>query len=211
MKKLVSILLAALMLLGCCAALAEEAAPFTFRGGLHWGMTVDEVIAAEGVQPVRTEEYSYHITKVVFENMTVSSYSCTITYWFVDGGLAQSEIKLSDEWSYFDYKDPEIVKELSTALDYAYGEAVSADAVADEKLIAAYEAITNGKPSSTISFSVDYDKLYRYWLPADGSAIAIAGHNDALFLHYVNVEIDWENAICEEAPVVTPVPNTTGL
>lgn len=211
MKKIVSILLAALMLLGCCAAFAEEAAPFTFRGGLHWGMTIDEVIAAEGVQPVSTEEYSYHITKVVFENMTVSSYNCTITYWFVDGGLAQSEIKLSDDWNYFDYKDPQIVKDLGAALDYAYGAAVDAETEPDAKLVAAYEAITDGKPTNTISFSVNYDKLYRYWLPAAGSAIAIAGHDDALFLHYVNVEIDWTNAICEEAPVITPAPNTFGL
>lgn len=211
MKKLVSVLLVLMMLLAGSAAFAESS--FSFRGGLHWGMTLEELIAVEGVQPASTEEYTYHITKAVFENMTVSSYNCTITYWFVDGGLAQSEILLNRGWNYFDFKKPQIVTDLGNALAYAYGEAADMNAEADPKLLTAYEAIMDGKPTSGIIYanSINYDKLYCYWLPAADSAIAIVGHDEAMFLHYVNVDIDWVNALNEAAPVITPVPNTFGL
>lgn len=210
MKKLVSVLLAALMLLCCGAAMAEASAPFSFRGGLTWGMTAEEVIAIEGVQPAKTEEYSYHITKLVFEDRQVSNYNCTITYWFVDGGLQQSQITLENTWNYLQYPQPAIIDEMGNALSYAYGEP-AAEENADERLTAAFEAITDGLPKSGFDFSINYSKLYTCWMPAENTAIAIAGHDEALFLHYLNVDIDWSNAITEPAPVVTPVPNITGL
>ena len=211
MKKLVLVLLAALMLLCCSAALAEEGAPFSFRGGLTWGMSMEEVTAIEGVEPSETVEYSYHITQLVFENRKVSSYNCKIVYWFVDGGLQQSQILLEEGWNFYSMVRPQVVTEMGNALSYAYGEMADLNN-ADEKMLAAFEAITRGvKPSQFSVAATNGSRVYSYWLPAADTAIALAGHHDAIYLHYVNYSLDWDNAINEPAPVVTPVPDLTGL
>ena len=219
MKKIFSLFLIAMLLLACLPALAEDAPAFSFRGGLTWGMTADQVIAIEGVEPDAAEEYSHHISKLVFHNRTVSAYTCTITYWFVDGGLAQSEILLDENWNYLEFKQPQIVTDLSLALSTVYGETINEenyaliDAETTEDMNADWEAILDGKAESNggFQFTVKYHNTYCGWHPADGTFILISGHDEALYLHYLDYSIDWENAINEPAPVATPVPNTTGL
>lgn len=216
MKKIVAAILAALLLLTCLPALAETPA-FTFRGGMTWGMTPEQVIAIEGATPYATEAYSHHITKVVFHNRAVSAYNCTITYWFVDGGLAMSEIVLEDSWNHLEYKTPQTVTDLSNALSTVYGTAITEDTLntvpaADyQDWSADWEALLAGKSTGAFSFKINYDKVYSGWWPVSGTAIVVAGHDEALYLHYMNYAIDWDNAINEPAPAVTPVPNTTGL
>ena len=58
MKKIFA-MLTVLCLLCSTAALAENAAPFTFRNGISFGMTENEVLAAEG--NVRFERDREHI------------------------------------------------------------------------------------------------------------------------------------------------------
>ena len=219
MKKLVSVLLVLFMLLSSCVAFAEattepvEVAPFTFRGGLTWGMSMDEVVAIEGVQPVEIEEYSYHITKYVFEDRPFSNLSCTITYWFVDDGLQQSQVLLESPWDFFDLATPAIVDSLTPSLEAVYGPATKDLEKADEQLIAAYKAITSGKKPEGFyvpSFETVGKTVYSLWVPAEDSAIALVGYNETLYLHYLNTSIDWDVAINEPAPEVIPI-DTTGL
>ena len=47
MKRIVSVLLLAVLMLFCAAAMAEG---FSFRNGITWGMTYDEVDATEGAE-----------------------------------------------------------------------------------------------------------------------------------------------------------------
>lgn len=207
MKKLVSVLLAALMLLCCGAAMAEAPAPFSFRGGLTWGMTAEEVIAIEGVQPDSTEEYSYHITKLVYKSRQVSSYTCPVTYWFVDGGLAQAEMKLGVGESFYFLDLPETVVDMTNALTYAYGEPTGVDAMS-----VSMTAITTGiVPTTGIVVDIDAEHVFDTWAPAEGTEITLISHDGYIYLRYVNNAIDWANAINEPAPVVTPVPDITGL
>jgi len=227
MKKLVSIVLAVLMLLGGFSAIAEEdvvpaeetalavveyPAPFTFRGGLTWGLSLDEVIAIEGAKPAQVEEYSYHVTKAVFNNRPLSSYTCNITYWFVDGGLQQSQILLEDTWTFQSMDHPAIIDNLSPSLEAVYGEPLDLDAASDP-FVAAYDAVCFGKkpsPYTIVSFGPFSRFIYRLWQPTENSTIAIIAHNEALYLHYLNTDIDWDLAINEPEPDIIPI-DTTGL
>ena len=222
MKKLVSLLLAALMLLCCCSALAEEAvsapeatpipeptpvpAPFVFRGGLTWGMSAEEVIAIEGVAPNDTLNYSYHITKLVFYNRPVSSFNCTVTYWFYDGGLAQAQMQLCHSKTSIFFEDPEEVVTMRNALTYAYGKPTGVETMSD-----AMSAIADGVIPAFIMPEVDIEHVFDTWQPAADAEITLIYHDDYIYLHYINRAIDWYDAINAPAPVVTPVPNINGL
>ena len=87
MKKIVAILLAVLTLCTCFAC-AEESA-FTFRNGLHWGMTPEEVLAAEGRTAFDAEGSLGPITKaLLLADISVSKYTASGACLFVDGKLA---------------------------------------------------------------------------------------------------------------------------
>ena len=192
MKKIVAILLAALMFCTCFAC-AEESA-FTFRNGLHWGMTPDEVLAAEG----RTEywdfdELSYTASTGELEDLMVSKFEADITYLFVNGQLACLEIGL-DLWHEYDAEDIEYLKQ---ALSIVYG-----------------EADPNLPVPATVAALMemsDYTVVCG-WQPAADSYVAILSNGRYIELGYFNVNVDFVAEAQTVAPTPTPEPiNTNGL
>ncbi|MBR6667875.1 MAG: hypothetical protein IKL25_05895 [Clostridia bacterium] len=192
MKKIIAALLAALMLCTCFAC-AEESA-FTFRNGLHWGMTPDEVLAVEG----RTEywdfdELSYTASITELEDLMVSKFEADIVYFFVEGKLACVEIDPA-LWHEYDAEDIEYLKQ---ALSIVYG-----------------EADPNLPVPATVAALMemsDYTVVCG-WQPTEDTYIGIMSNGNYIELGYFNVNVDFVAEMMSVAPTPTPEPiNTNGL
>lgn len=194
MKKIVAILLAALML--CMSvACAEAAEVFTFRNGLHWGMTPAEVLAVEGRAAADDEEeMSYTAMAILLEDLALSKFEADISYLFVDGKLAMLEIDPS-LWLEYDAEDIEYLKQ---ALSIVYGpvdETLPVPAYVQKGLMEANEyAVTCG------------------WQPAADTYVAVLSNGRYIELGYFNVNVDFVAELQTVAPTPTPEPiNTFGL
>jgi len=84
MKKLLLMLMATVLLL-CGAAMAEE--PFTFREGLQWGMSPDEVQAAEGQEFTESYEFGSRMSMAIIDDGEHLGVEMDLRYLFVDGQL----------------------------------------------------------------------------------------------------------------------------
>ena len=109
MKRFFAVLLSALLLFTCAAC--AEAPGFTFRNGLHWGMSPAEVLAAEGRDEAGDEFSTYRMYGMTLEDLALSKFEAEITYLFVDGKLAGLECD-PDLWLEFDDEDIEYLKHL---------------------------------------------------------------------------------------------------
>lgn len=193
MKKIVAILLAVLMLCGSFAC--AEAPAFTFRNGLHWGMTPAEVLAVEGRAAADDEsEVSYTAMAILLEDLKLSKFEADITYLFVDGKLAALEIDPS-LWLEYDAEDIEYLKQ---ALSIVYGpadETLPVPAYVQKCLMEANEyAVTCG------------------WQPAADTYVAVLSNGRYIELGYFNVNVDFVAELQTVAPTPTPEPiNTFGL
>ncbi len=95
MKKLFALLTVLCLLTAAAAALAEtapgaEAVPFALRNNITFGMTTDQVIAAEGA--ARYERDTEHTDAVTFEQIEYDDvadqgYSIDLEYYFVNNEL----------------------------------------------------------------------------------------------------------------------------
>ena len=123
MKKIFA-MLTVLCLLCSTAALAENAAPFTFRNGISFGMTENEVLAAEG--NVRFERDREHIRgglmfdELEIEHIQENAHSADLHYFFLEGKLAAARIEFDDDWG---LSYDEVLNELTSA----YGAAAALD------------------------------------------------------------------------------------
>lgn len=191
MKKIVAILLAALMLCGCMAC-AEEV--FTFRNGLRWGLTPAEVLAVEGrAEYEESAQSSYTCTVTTLDDLTVSKFEAEIVYLFVDNGLACLEIE-PDLWHEYDAEEIEYLKQ---ALALVYGE-VNADLPVPPTVAALMEM--NGY------------HVVCGWQPAADSYIGIMSNGRYIELGYFNTNVDYVAEMLTVAPTPTPEPiNIFGL
>lgn len=92
MKKIVALLMVALAL--CVGfALAEESS-FTFRNGLYWGMTPEEVLAAEGRSAFDVEyiNRSEGTSQCLLQNVSVGSFQAEIVFNFLEERLISAAI-----------------------------------------------------------------------------------------------------------------------
>lgn len=92
MKKIVALLMVALAL--CVGfALAEESS-FTFRNGLYWGMSPEEVLAAEGRSAFDVEyiNRSQGTSQCLLQNVSIGSFQAEIVFNFLEERLISAAI-----------------------------------------------------------------------------------------------------------------------
>lgn len=182
MKKLVALLMALLLCTG--AACAQE---FTFRNGLHWGMTSDEVLAAEGRASYDDiGSFGSITTAYLLTDISISKFNAAGAYLFVDDQLAGV---LIDPYMMVDNNEDDI-EYLLNALTTVYG------------------APANIPVPPTVQAVFDlagYEPLY-VWQPAADSYIGIFVGGPYYGLGYFSTEVDFFNA----APGGNAV-NTNGL
>ena len=91
MKKLTAALMALMMVFALVCAAAENAEPFTFRNGIAFGMSMEEVLAAETeqVHEIDTEHTHGPVTfaEAEYEHIRENDVPADIKYLFVEDKL----------------------------------------------------------------------------------------------------------------------------
>lgn len=180
MKKLLLMLMAAVLLL-CGAAMAEE--PFTFRDGLKWGMSPDEVQAVDGEF---VYEYSFGGTDMaVIEEGEHLGLSLDMRYLFIGDQLCCFAV---------DATMVDQVASLRDAATAAYGEPTN-EAV--PYLVNKYLTNYGLTPTAT-------------WMPAEDVYVAMIelGY-DMTSLYYFDTDVDFWAAESGEEPETAPVETET--
>lgn len=191
MKRFFAVLLSALLLFTCAAC--AEAPGFTFRNGLHWGMSPAEVLAVEGRDEADDEFSTYRTYTMELEELELSKFEADIGYLFVDGKLAGLEID-PDLWFEFDDEDIAYLKE---ALTIVYGPV-------DETLPV---------PAHVAALMAMNDvQIICGWQPDADTYICIVGYDSYIELCYFDVNVDYLAMMQAVAPTPTPEPiNIRGL
>jgi len=185
MKRFLAILMSALLLFPCLAC--AEAPGFTFRSGLHWGMSPEEVLAIEGRDEADDEFSTYRTYTMELEELELSKFEADIGYLFVDGKLAALECD-PDLWLEFDDEDIAYLKE---ALSIVYGPV-------DETLpVPAHVAAL---------MEMNDVKIICGWQPDADTYICIVGYDSYIELGYFDVNVDYLAMIQAVAPTPTPEP-----
>ncbi len=116
MKKTAAFLLIALVLFAAFGA-AAQTAPFTFRNGIQWGMSPEEVQAAEAAEPAVSQEMDSGYLINLYTGAAVSNYSATLEYVFLKDALKLAVYDFTGNVAEKDFSY------LSGALGSVYGEA----------------------------------------------------------------------------------------
>lgn len=181
MKKLLVMLLATVLLL-CGAAMAEE--PFTFRDGLKWGMSPDEVQAVEGEFD---DEYSFGGTNMaLIEEGNYEGIDCMLQYMFIDNKFCA----------------------------FAVGPRYDADSLTQQELeqIAAYLTAAYGEPAPAGAVPYLIDKfitnsgveIVTGWQPTEDVYIALIDTYETTALYYFDPSVDFWAAENGEEPETAP-------
>ena len=86
MKRIAALLCALLLLAASCSALAEETPVFTFRNGVQWDMSPEEVAACEGTPADSSREEEIRST-LVYNSVQASKYPAMLGYVFLEHQL----------------------------------------------------------------------------------------------------------------------------
>lgn len=188
---IVSLFLALVLLLGAVLPSYAEGG-FTFRNGLHWGMTKEEVFQAEGnPKVVGSSSIGSHI-KYSQVSTTLSKFNVYGSFFFVDDGLALAE--------FFGKASAEDVDYLINALSMVYGEAHIGDGI-NSLLAMALQA--NNVPLE------GYQTAAASWYLPDGTLIQLFKTNSGFDLYYGDANTDLMAALATPAPATfTPAPVT---
>ena len=182
MKKLIALLMALLL---CGAAFAQEAeAPaFALDNGVHWGMTLEEVLAVYGREEYKfVDETSYTLTTSELKNVPYGTYEeADVVFLFVGGQLAAMEIE-PDLWVEYDAEE---IEELRQALITRYGEA-------DETLPvpAAVQSRVEKNEAQVICG----------WQAAADTYVCLVRYEDYIEVGYYNVQFDLVAESLTKAP-----------
>ena len=113
MKKLIAILLTLCVLCTGFATFADEA-PFTFRNGITFGMSMEDVIAAETSRryEIDTERTRGGVTfaEVEFEHVTENNVRADLTYLFLDNKLVAIRVNYETRDIRFDQVKSNLVE-----------------------------------------------------------------------------------------------------
>lgn len=184
-SRIASLFLALVLLLGAVLPSYAEGS-FTFRNGLHWGMTEAEVFQAEGnPKVVGSASIGSHI-KYSQVSTTLSKFKVYGSFFFVDDGLALAE--------FFGKASAEDVDYLINALSMVYGEANMDDGI-NSLLAMALQA--NNVPME------GYQTAAASWYLPDGTLIQLFKNNNGFDLYYGDANTDLVAALA------TPVPATS--
>lgn len=174
MKKLFMMLLAAVLL--CGAALAEET--FSFREGLQWGMSPDEVQAIEGEFDDLYNTGGTEDIALIYGGQ-YGDLTTDLRYMFVNNRLCAFAV---------DATDPKDTEALSQSLTAEYGEPVDAVPYLVDKFV------TNSEV-----------EIIRGWQPAADAYIALIGTDGIAFgLFYFDPSVDFWAAENGEEPETDP-------
>lgn len=80
------------VLLLACSAVAEEASGFTFRNGIAWGMSQQEVLEAEGNPKYETEDDD-DTRMIEIEDVEFGGVKCDVEYAFIDDMLFMATVE----------------------------------------------------------------------------------------------------------------------
>lgn len=185
MKKLLVMLLAAVLL--CGAAMAEE--PFSFRDGLKWGMSPDEVQAVEGEFD---DKYSFGGTDMaLIEEGNYEGIDCMLQYMFIDNKFCA----------------------------FAVGPRYDADSLTQQELeqITAYLTAAYGEPAPAGAVPYLIDKfitnsgveIVTGWQPTKDVYIALIDTYETTALYYFDPSVDFWAAENGEEPETAPAETET--
>ena len=140
-------LVLALTMLFMATALAESPI-HAFRGGIRWGMSREEVLAAEG-DPQYEVDREKGMDAVILANATFQDAPCTVIYLFLDDQLAMArfEYDMAADGVSFDG--------LAERLTEAYGEPTLLDTALLENLLLDDESI----PERFYGWALEEDTL----------------------------------------------------
>lgn len=167
---------------------------FTFRNGLHWGMTPEEVLATEKKLAFQSEQRVSD--RVVGRVLTVklSKFDVRGVYFFVDNRLA------AVEFFYAGSQNGDATY-LGNALQNVYGEAEKNAAVL--KQLATAIIAVRGKLDG-------YTNAAFSWFLPNGTAIQLFDLGGGFDLFYADATVDIDAALAPVTP--TPIPyDTYGL
>lgn len=159
-------LLTALLLCAAVPALAEDA--FSFRGGVHWDASPDDVALAEG----GISDYLYEMGDVFafgYEGISVSRYTAYLAYAFLQGKLQVIGYQIRG--------GEEDIAYLTTALRKVYGEETEAD------LDYLADTLTN---LMNQRYTARQFGSARAWEAGDGTRIYLAAEENAVSIYYLN-------------------------
>ena len=127
MKKLLALLTVLCLIIAAVAAFAENdgVAPVTVRNGVTFGMTPDQVIAAEGNARFERDierTWGPTFTEIEFENVNDNGMRADVKYFFVDNALVAVRMNYSTRQVSF--------REMLDRLAAVYGEPAALDAAA---------------------------------------------------------------------------------
>jgi hypothetical protein len=180
-------LLTALVVLLCTlpaaafAATTQEA--FSFRNGITWNTTVDEMLAAEGVDS--EEDYEYYDSG--YAEMYMFDVDMDGTWIQVAYGFVEDQPVLAAE--YFEGEDKENFDLHQTELSQLYGQPTETDAVNAAPLLEALgsEDLDDGLTAivgwtladgTRIYLMVMYDEIYTFYFNADRLLAAGDGEDE---------------------------------
>ena len=168
MKRTLAILLA-LMLVGC-AALAEAAVQdegFVFRNGITWGMTPEEVAAAENIEEADAFDYGEKLTFMEFEDVkALANTEGDANFIFLNGALVVCGYE-------FDEEDIDVQTVLE-AVKAEYGEPTDSDPATLNALLGALTG-----PSE-----LEDGAFFAGWTLPDGTYVGITDSFDDIELAY---------------------------
>ena len=190
MKRVFAILSTVLILL-TCAACAKDSV-FTFRNGLRWGMTPDEVLAAKNrTHYTDTEQISRSALACELDDLTVSKFTADLSYLLVGGKLAGVHVNPH----LFISKDTEAAEYLKQALIAVYGEV---------------DATLPASSAITALMNINDWQLMYGWHPADGTYVGVFNWRGNMRIGYYDATVNIAAEI-ETGEVYDTTPDTTGL
>ena len=189
MKRRIALVL--VMTLMGCAALAEAQA-FSFRDGVAWGMTQDEVLAAEGNPEYKSFNANDGMTGIEIDDAAIAGVEADLMYNFMNGSLVMCGYE-------FDAEDI-TVDALAEQLASEYGPESEADYAA---VVEVYN-IMFGAGGMTEEFLTEREA--HCWTLEDGTILLLVAYSDDdLDLAYMDAAgIRASQSVDEPAPALNP-------
>ena len=189
MRRILAIVLALLL----CGAAMAEGTGFAFRNGITWGMTEDEVLAAEGGAEHQRNEMEPGLSLIVIEDDMTTGAKGDVNYVFMNGALVMD--------GYYYHTGDISADELSAALSEKYGEPAPADI---PRFLAVMTALHGETPPD-----LPEGALFWNWTLEDGTYIVLTTSwdtdMDELSLGYIDeAAILAGQSVSEPAPAMNP-------
>ena len=157
---------------------------FTFRNGLHWGMSPEEVLAAEGVS-----QFAY--TKPISDRMMIQDLLVNLSKFISDGAYIFVDNRLVMTAFSIESSSADDAAYLAAALEQVYGPGTRGGAL-DSKLVRIVEFLGG---------TVDgVDEVTCTWSVQNGTIIQLIIHDNIIELCYLDTTADVDAALSTPTP-----------